>query len=54
VVSTSRRKFNSQDGIVTLPPVVWFKESLKITPRTVDGFSMIPGARIDERESDLG
>ena len=35
---------------VVLLPVVWSKEGLHVTPRTFDGFSMILGVQIDERD----
>jgi len=35
---------------VVLPPVVWSKESLNVTLRTLDGISVISGVGIDERD----
>jgi hypothetical protein len=39
-----------QMEFVVLPPVVWSKESLNMTPRRLDCISMISGVRIDERD----
>jgi hypothetical protein len=40
----------SEMVFVVLLAVVWSKESLHVTPRTLDGISVIPGVRINERD----
>jgi hypothetical protein len=49
-LATRREHVMGQMEFVGLPPVVWSKESLNMTPRTLDGISMIPSFGIDERD----